>query len=52
MQVAYLSNITHMSRLQNVYYHPNVACIRRQNASFMGPEIQVLEDFTLLDIHS
>ncbi len=29
----------------------NVACIHRQNASFMGPEIQVLVDFTLLDIH-
>ncbi len=35
------SNITRISRLQNVYYHPNVACIRRQNASFMGSEIQV-----------
>ncbi len=33
------SNITRMSRLQNVH---------RQNASFMGPEIQVLADFTLL----
>lgn len=45
------NNVTRVSRLQNVYYHPNIACIRRQNASFVGPEIQVAAEVTLLDLH-
>jgi hypothetical protein len=45
------NNKTRLSRPQNVYYHPNVACIRRHNASFLGPEIQVSADTTLLDLH-
>ena len=44
------NNITRISRLQNVYYHPNVACIRRQHASFMGPKIQVPAEVVLLDL--
>jgi hypothetical protein len=46
------NNVTRLSRLQNVYYHSNVACIRRQNASFVGPEIQVSAEITLLDAHN
>ena len=45
------NNITRLSRLQNVYYHPNVACIRRHNASFVGPEIQVSAEIDLTDVH-
>ena len=39
-----------MSRLQNVYYHPNIACIRGQNASF-GPEVQVAAEIVLIEVH-
>ena len=44
-------NVTRMSRPQNVYYHPNVSCIRRQNPSFVGSEIQVPADLELLPLH-
>ena len=36
---------------QNVYYHPNISCIRRENAAFCGPEVVVAADVTLLDSH-
>ena len=44
-------NVTRMSRPQNVYYHPNVSCIQRQNPSFVGSEIQVPADLELLPLH-
>ena len=40
------TNVVRQSKLQNVYYHANVQCIRRQNASFVGPEI-VVQDIHL-----
>lgn len=46
------TNISRLSRPQNVYYHPNCACIRRLNASFVGPEIQVPHDISLLYNHT
>ena len=30
------SNALRLGNNQNVYYHPNVSCIRRRNASFVG----------------
>ena len=44
-------NVTRMSRPQNVYYHPNVSCIRRQNPSFVTTEIQVSADLMLLPLY-
>lgn len=36
---------------QNVYYHSNISCIRRENAAFFGPELVLAADVTLLDSH-
>ena len=44
-------NIPRVGKYQNVYYHPNVSCIRRQNAAFQGNELVVAADVDLLDIY-
>ena len=46
-----VQNVTCMSRPQNVYYHPNVSCIRHQNPSFVASEIQVPADHELQPLH-
>jgi hypothetical protein len=45
------SNALRLGNNQNVYYHPNVSCIRRRNASFVGQQIVIPADIALLESH-
>ena len=44
-------NTPQLSRLQNVYYHANLGCIRRRNPSFVSSCLSILADLELLPVH-
>ena len=45
------SNATRLSHPQNVYYHANLSCIRANNPSFIGHEVEILTDVELSSAH-
>ena len=45
------SNATRLSRPQNVYYHANLACVRANNPTFVGREVQIPTDIELSGAH-
>ena len=44
-------NVARLIRPQNVYYHPSMSYIHHQNPSFIGNDIYVPGDLTLLSVH-
>ena len=44
-------NTPRLGKLQNVYYHPCVACVRVHNADFHGSELKVPADVQVLAAH-
>ena len=44
-------NTPQLSRLQNVYYHANLGCIRRRNPSFVSSCLTIPADLELLPVH-
>ena len=45
------NNTLKVGNYQNVYYHPNLSCIRRRNAAFMGNELVISADIVLTESH-